>query len=310
MTVFNIAVLGECMVELQEHGEFLKKTMGGDTLNTATYTARLTHENPIEVSYVTALGTDTFSEQMLNQWQKDHINTDLVLRLKNKQPGLYLIETDNTGERTFHYWRNDSAAKYIFDQPESPALLEKLYHYDALYLSGITLAILTEHGREALFAFLDKFQEKGGVVIFDNNYRPKLWESQEIAQKNYLAMLAKTNIALLTFDDEQDLYSDKDIDTCIKRTQEAGVKEIIIKRGSQDCLIVTSKGQVAVTPNHIDNVVDTTAAGDSFSAGYLAKRFCGGSPAESAQVGHDLAGTVIQYPGAVIPNKAMPNIKL
>ncbi|MDB1126035.1 2-dehydro-3-deoxygluconokinase [Vibrio algarum] len=311
MASLNIAVLGECMVELQQQPEnMLKRAFGGDTLNTAVYLSRLTKNHAINVSYVTALGNDPFSQDMVDQWSSEGIDTSLILRLEDKQPGLYYIETDDTGERYFHYWRNDAAAKYLFDQDESKALLDKLHNYNAIYLSGITLAILTDNGREVMFQFLDSFRESGGKVIFDNNYRPKLWKDKATAVENYMAMLHKTDIALLTFDDDQDLYGDTDLDECIFRTTNAGVKEIVIKRGSKECLVITDDIAEYVSATKVSNVVDTTAAGDSFSGGYLAQRFTGGTAIKSAEVAHKMAGTVIQYPGAIIPAEAMPSIEL
>ena len=53
-------------------------------------------------------------------------------------------------------------------------------------------------------------------------------------------------------------------------------------------------------------VVDTTAAGDSFSAAYIAARLAGAEPAEAARAGHRLGGVVVCYPGAIIPRSAMP----
>lgn len=195
----------------------------------------------------------------------------------------------------------------MFDHAESAALLEKLNGYDAIYLTGITLAILTENGRNELFKLLESFS---GKVFFDNNYRPKLWESQEVAQKWYLKMLSYTDTALLTFDDEQDLYGDEHVEQCIERTTGAGVKELIIKRGGKECLVVDGDNANYVSANVINNVVDTTAAGDSFSAGFLAKRLCGGTAQEAAAAGHAVAGTVIQYSGAIIPAEAMPELSL
>ncbi len=52
--------------------------------------------------------------------------------------------------------------------------------------------------------------------------------------------------------------------------------------------------------------VDTTAAGDSFAAGYLAARLRGEAPAAAARAGHRLAAVVITHPGAIIPREAMP----
>ncbi|WP_084627895.1 PfkB family carbohydrate kinase [Elstera litoralis] len=52
--------------------------------------------------------------------------------------------------------------------------------------------------------------------------------------------------------------------------------------------------------------VDTTAAGDSFAAGYLAARLGGASVHAAALAAHRLASIVIQHPGAIIPKAAMP----
>ena len=61
---------------------------------------------------------------------------------------------------------------------------------------------------------------------------------------------------------------------------------------------------VAATP--VARVVDTTAAGDSFAAAYLATRLAGGGPAAAAASGHRLAGAVVSHRGAIIPRDAMP----
>ncbi|CAH8190061.1 2-dehydro-3-deoxygluconokinase [Vibrio aestuarianus] len=310
MNSVKIAVIGECMVELQKKAGAFTQSFGGDTLNTALYLSRLTKAQQVQTNYVTALGQDPFSETMIQKWQAEGLNTELVLRIENKQPGLYYIETDSTGERSFMYWRNDAAAKYLFDQTSSPTLVDKLFEFDAIYLSGITLAIFTENGRNTLFSFLEAYTAKGGQVIFDNNYRPKLWNSQREAIENYTKMLTFTDTALLTFDDEQLLYGDLYLEQCIDRTTQAGVKEIVIKRGSKDCLVIDAEGAQYVPATLVDNVVDTTAAGDSFSAGYLAKRLCGGTPKESACAGHAVAGRVIQHHGAIIPEQAMPKLSL
>ncbi|MFT6927399.1 MAG: 2-dehydro-3-deoxygluconokinase [Psychromonas sp.] len=308
MAKFKIAIIGECMIELQQNGEALKRSFGGDTLNTAVYLARLSNDKNIQTTYVTALGCDSFSTEMLNAWQAEGIDTSKVLRLEDKNPGLYYIETDDSGERSFYYWRNDAAAKYLLEQAQSEKLLNNLLEFDAIYLSGISLAILTQQSRDKLFVFLKAFKAKGGQLMFDNNFRPKLWPSKEQAITNYLKILSLTDIALLTFDDEQMLYGDIDKQDCIKRTQAAGVKEIAIKMGSDACLVVIGDNITSVPCIVTTNVVDTTAAGDSFSGGYLAKRLTGGSATESALAGHKVASQVIQYRGAIIPTEAMPKI--
>lgn len=305
----KIAVIGECMIEMSEKGAEVKRGFGGDTLNTSVYIARQVPAAALSVEYVTALGNDNFSQQMLDAWQSENVGTGLIQRMANRLPGLYYIETDDTGERTFWYWRNEAAAKFWLETPEAVAICEKLATFDYLYLSGISLAILSPSSREKLFSLLRECRANGGQVIFDNNYRPRLWASQQETQQVYQQMLECTDIAFLTLDDEDALWGEKPVEEVISRTQAAGVKEIVIKRGAESCLVAVGAEpvvEVAAVKLPKEKVIDTTAAGDSFSAGYLAVRLTGGDAAEAAKRGHLTASTVIQYRGAIIPREAMP----
>lgn len=309
MPTQKIAVIGECMIELSQKGAELNRGFGGDTLNTSVYIARQVKPDALSVHYVTALGTDSFSQQMLDAWQQEAVKTDLTQRMDNRLPGLYFIETDATGERTFYYWRNEAAARYWLDSDQADAICQTLAQFDYLYLSGISLAILSPASRDKLLTLLRQCRANGGKVIFDNNYRPRLWASKEETREVYNQMLSCTDIAFLTLDDEDALWGEKPVEEVIHRTQAAGVQEVVVKRGADSCLVAV-QGQPIVDVPAVklpkEKVVDTTAAGDSFSAGYLAIRLTGGSAEAAAKRGHLTASTVIQYRGAIIPRDAMP----
>lgn len=310
MTHKKIAIIGECMIELSQKGSDLSRGFGGDTLNTAVYLARQLPAESLSVEYVTALGTDTFSNEMIAAWQQEKVNTALVQRIENKLPGLYFIETDAQGERTFWYWRNEAAARYWLESDSADDICQQLAQFDYIYLSGISLAILNHNSREKLLSLLAQCRNNGGKVIFDNNYRPRLWQSREEAQQAYAAMLACTDIAFLTLDDETLLWGEASVDAVVARTRAAGVNEIVIKRGAESCLVALNDEpllEVAAVKLAKEKIVDTTAAGDSFSAGYLAVRLAGGSAEAAAARGHLTASTVIQHRGAIIPQAAMPH---
>lgn len=304
MVDLNITLIGECMIELQQVGQNLRKSFGGDTLNTAVYLSRLTVNKNVNVSYATALGQDKFSKEMMNNWKREGIDTQFVQCSEVKQPGLYVVETDDEGERSFLYWRNDSAAKYWLETA-STEFIDNLVKQDVIYLSGISLAILPPESREKLYRLLDRCNKAGGKVFFDNNYRPQLWESAEQAAENYKRLLSVTHTALLTFDDEQSVFGDACIEECIARTCDLGVQEIVIKRGGKECLIVNNEETFVVEANAIakEKVIDTNAAGDSFAAGYMSKRLLGASSIIAAKKAHQVAGTVIQHRGAIIDAK-------
>ncbi|MFM2483898.1 2-dehydro-3-deoxygluconokinase [Celerinatantimonas yamalensis] len=312
MSQLQIAILGECMVELQQQPSgLLSRKFGGDTLNTAVYLSRLTRHADVAISYITGLGEDNLSQEMIDSWQNEGIDTQFVQRLPNKLPGLYLIETDNNGERHFRYWRNDAAAKFCLEQANSSKIIDALAQFDLIYLSGISLAILTPTSRTHLFEALTKAKAAGKTIVFDNNYRPALWQSPTQAQQLYQQMLQLTDLALLTFDDELALYGEHTMDECLVRTRAFGVQTVVMKMGAEPCHIYVEDEQYIVPATFIEKerIVDTTAAGDSFGAGFMAATVLGKDPTTAAMWGHRLAGTVIQYKGAIIDIQCMPTFE-
>jgi 2-dehydro-3-deoxygluconokinase len=298
----RVASIGECMVEFSAATDGLfARGFGGDTLNTALYLARL----GVNTSYVTALGDDSLSDAMLAAWKAEGIKTDEVMCLPGRLPGLYMIERDARGERSFLYWRDRAPAREFFDRADDAAL-ERLSRFDWLYLSGISLSLYGEAGRARLTELLEAVRRNGGRVAFDGNYRPRGWGDTAIARRAFNDILPLADLALPTLEDEQALFADADAACCIARLKDAGVKEIVVKRGPLGCLIDSEGGFLDVPPHKTLRPVDTTAAGDSFNAGYLAARIGGALPIDAARAGHRLAGIVIMTPGAIIAREAMP----
>jgi 2-dehydro-3-deoxygluconokinase len=298
----KVASIGECMIEFSAAGGGLfARGFGGDTLNTALYLSRL----GIATSYVTALGDDSLSENMLAAWRAEGIATDEVLRLPGRLPGLYMIERDARGERSFLYWRDRAPAREFFDRVDDGAL-ERLSRFDLLYFSGISLSLYGDTGRARLQELLMAARRNGGRIAFDGNYRPRGWRDAATARRAFAEILPLVDLALPTLEDEQALFGDADAAERIARLRTAGIEEIVVKRGGLGCLIMAGGDCVDVPPAKTVQPVDTTAAGDSFNAGYLAARLRGASAVEAARAGHRLAGVVIMSPGAVIPREAMP----
>lgn len=303
----SIAALGECMLELQGQAfGALRQSFGGDTLNTAVYLARC-GGGQLRVHYATALGDDSLSSGLLERWALEGVQTGLVQRLPGRLPGLYLIELDEGGERRFHYWRGQAAARSYFDAAAT-ALEAQADALDALYLSGISLAILPDAGRERVLALMARMRAAGKVVAFDNNFRPRLWASVGDACHWYERAFAAASVALITADDHQALLGLPDLAAAVAAAQALPVHEIAIKRGALPAIVGGPEGWQEVATQAVPRVVDTTAAGDSFAAGYLCRRLRGHPPADAAAFGNRLAARVIQHPGALIPREAMQDL--
>lgn len=305
----QIGVIGEAMLELsQQTPTSLSLAFAGDTLNFAIYLRRLLQKQALDIHYVTALGQDVYSDQMLLDWQKEGLKTDLISRINNKLPGLYLIRTDNKGEREFYFYRSESAARELFKGDNLIDLSQQLAGMDYLYFSGITLAILDAASREYLADILQKAKQAGAQIIFDTNYRPSLWPSPESAKKVIQAFLKYVNIALPTFIDDQLVFADATPEACVQRLLKNGVSEIVVKCGAEPALVATANHQQRVSSCLVDKIIDTTAAGDSFNSAYLAARLSGFDPVKSCLYGHELAAKVITQPGAIISRTIMPKL--
>ena len=303
----RVVLFGECMIELrgQVFGA-MQQGFGGDTLNTAIYLARLCREQDIQVCYATALGIDVFSDHMIAAWQAEGIDTSLVSLLSNHLPGLYAIQVDPSGERHFFYWRDTSTARSYFEAPSTP-LEDTTSDVSVFYFSGISLAILPPEGRERLLAMAGRVRAEGGIVAFDNNFRPRHWPKIAEARAIYDHTYALSNLVLITLDDEMTLRGETDADRMLADVLALAIPEVVVKRGVQPTLVrVAGTPPLAVPVEPVPRVVDTTAAGDSFAGAYLAMRLTGIPPAPAARAANRMAGVVIQHPGAIIPADAMP----
>ncbi len=304
MSRSKIVVVGEPMVEFAPNasGAF-ELGFGGDVYSVSVYLKRLLDQpaNP-NVQLMTAIGSDAFSEKFLSDLSGHKVDTSLVYQHPEKNIGLYLIHTDDAGERSFSYWRSDSAAKQVMSMATEQPRIDEVPH--TVFVSGITLAIFSPEAREQLFAWLKDLKEKGASIVFDPNYRPRLWESQEVAQAAMTQAFSLSDIALPGIEDLEDLYGLATPAAATQYLQSLGVKEIVIKNGPDgvDLNVEGASSFVSITP--INDVVDTTAAGDSFNAGYLSSRIKGFSASESAQRASKVAGVVIQHAGAIVPEAA------
>jgi 2-dehydro-3-deoxygluconokinase len=296
------------MLELQGSAfGAMQQTYGGDTLNTAVYMARCGARQGLQVDYATALGDDPLSSGMLQRWQANGVGCTLVRQLPGRLPGLYMIEVDEHGERRFSYWRDQAAARACFDTDEGATPLEQQARsIDALYFSGISLAILPPAGRQRLLQVAAQVRAQGGVVAFDNNYRPRLWTNAEDARVGFAAATAVATVALMTLDDEQALWGEADANAQLQRTLGLPCAEVVVKRGAQATLVRCADQALATVPTEpVPRVVDTTAAGDSFAGAYLASRLGGASAVHAAAAGNRLAARVVQHRGAILPASTM-----
>jgi 2-dehydro-3-deoxygluconokinase len=292
----RILSIGECMVEMapaQTAGQF-QMSFAGDTLNTAWYLHRA--QPQWTVDYLTAIGTDNASQNMVQFLNAEGLGIDDLIEVPERTVGLYMIELSN-GERSFSYWRSQSAARLL--AADKTALEQRLLNRDMIYFSGITLAILEGEGRENLLAALATARSNGAQIVFDPNLRPKLWADTKTMCELITRAAEVSDVVLPSHDDEAAFFGDAGPQATIERYLEAGATTVIGKNGAGEILYSHDGVAGTIHPKPVNKIVDTTAAGDSFNAGFIAK-FPDGDIEGAILAGCDLAGKVICGRGALV----------
>jgi 2-dehydro-3-deoxygluconokinase len=287
------------MLELRHLDETtLRLGYAGDVYNTAVYLSRVARELhvPLEVGFLTGVGNDTYSQAMRAAWRSEGV-LDRSLVVQGKRPGMYAIQTDAAGERAFVYWRSDSAARSLLTGIDWIAEVDA----DLVYLSGITLQLLSADAHDALLRRLDALPAAQTTIAFDTNFRREGWSSAEEAARAIDAVVTRASIVFTTLADEETLYGRSTPERALESVARLGPAEIILKAGPNGVWLQSGDGRwhLPATPPAV--VTDTTAAGDALAGGYLAARVAGSPPLEAVGIGMRVAAVVVAYPGALAP---------
>ena len=287
------------MVELRAVGaDTFARSYAGDVYNTAVYLKRSLPA--AQVQFLTAIGDDAMSKAMRRMWRAQEIDDALAFPVAGGSAGLYLIETDAFGERSFQYWRKDSAARRwlarLVERGES-----LLHGADIVYFSGITLAILNPDERAAAIELLRRARTHVGLIAFDPNVRLRLWQSPQVAAQTIRAAMSTCDIALPSAEDLSWLFGIGEPMRQIGLLMEMGVREVALTLGAAGCAIADGEVHKRLPTPSVERVIDTSGAGDAFNGAYLANRLQGNSPDEAAQAALRVASRVVTHAGAIVP---------
>jgi 2-dehydro-3-deoxygluconokinase len=301
----NAVAVGEAMVELApvDEGQY-RRGFAGDTFNTAWHMAQAL-QGRARVGFVTRVGQDRISDAFVAELAADGLDVSVIGRDPGRTMGLYLIELNGV-ERSFHYWRDSSAARGL--AIDRNALARSFAGAGLIHLSGITLAILPAADRENLFAALAEARTDGARESFDPNIRPRLWSSMDEVRQVIPLVLALTDIALPSFDDEVAVWGDATPEATIARFEAAGVAEVAVKDGAGPVAVYSDGAIKMLATPPAEGIRDTTGAGDGFNAGYLSARLLGQAPEMAVAAGQAFSAEVIQHFGARVPKGSVPSL--
>ncbi|BED89350.1 ketodeoxygluconokinase [Pseudoalteromonas sp. MM1] len=306
----TLLAIGECMVELvPKRVSECQQSFAGDTYNALVYAKRFAEQLNCEL--FSAVGEDILSINMLKKWQQEGISSKQVIKTPDHNVGIYAISTDQHGERSFDYWRNQSAAKHMMELYAKQPFDFGLGKNDWVFFSGISLAILEDDSKQQLVDLLTKLKAQGCIIAFDPNYRARMWQSKAHAIEWLERAYQISDVVLPGLDDHYTLFGHTNANDIVDYCQQFAIDEVVIKAGSKGMQVFcqnTLSAQCAFNP--APQQVDSTAAGDSFAGTYLAARMTHHEPQIALHMADKVASQVVQHQGAILPFDVYQALKL
>ncbi|MBW8795753.1 MAG: sugar kinase [Streptomyces sp.] len=258
---------GETMAALRAPGPLrmggsLGLSVAGAESNVAIGLARLGHR----VRWAGRVGADELGALVLRTLRAEGIDIGHAATDDAGRPTGLLLTEPRLGTLTrVSYYRAGSAGSAVTPADVLPALASGSR---VLHLTGITPA-LSASAAETVLAAATAARDAGITVCLDVNYRSRLWTADR-ARAALRPLLAHTDL-LVASEDELPLVlqqPDAGESAAVKSLLDAGIQEVIVKRGAHGATVVTADATADRAARQVD-AVDLVGAGDAFVAGYL-----------------------------------------
>jgi fructokinase len=230
---------------------------GGSPFNVAIAVSRL----GAKTGYFGCLSTDFFGD-LLRQALKDS-GVDLSFAIDVARPTTLAFVKLENGDARYAFFDENSAGRML-TEADLPAFPKSVA---ALHFGSFSLA--TEPVGSSLEALIQR-EQNDRVISLDPNIRPTLVRNRDGYLARLARMLAMTDIARLSEEDLAWIAPDEDFEALARRWLAHGARLVILTRGAEGATAITAKHAVSV-PGIATKVVDTVGAGDTFTAGILAR---------------------------------------
>ncbi len=292
MKMFDVVSLGELLIDFTpvmiNNKLFFEKNPGGAPANVAVGVSKL----GLKAAFIGKVGDDSFGYFLKETLEKHNVDTSGLIIDKNFNTTLAFVELDEKGERNFTFLRKNGADTKL---KPTELKLDKIFHFGSLSLTD----------EPSFSATIKAIKATKGLISFDPNLRPPLWEKLELAKERILKAIKYANILKLS---EEELYFLTDISDVVKAT------EYIKKRFKTEIILITlgSKGSFYSIEEKVGyveaikvNTVDTTGAGDSFLYYFVLNKDNGFKIEEAVKFANAAAAITVTRRGAI---PALPNL--
>jgi sugar/nucleoside kinase (ribokinase family) len=234
-----------------------RKYLGGSPANIATYVAKLGGKAAV----VSKTGIGAMGRFVKEELQRAGVMTDyMVMDHRVHTSVIFVSRTKHTPD--FEAFRDGD---YHLEAKE----VEEAALQRARVVHASTFALSREPCRSAVETAFQRAHKLGKIISLDPNYSPQIWPDYREAKEVLPRMLSYATITKPSLDDAIRFFGrDKSPEKYIELYHDTGPEVVVLTMGA-DGILLSEGGQLIHIPARPVEIVDATAAGDSFWAGFL-----------------------------------------
>ncbi|WP_404787685.1 carbohydrate kinase [Altericista sp. CCNU0014] len=269
MTVPQILCIGELLFDYlaDQPGQSLEAVSswtpypGGAPANVACALARL----GTPAAYLGCLGQDPEGDALASLLDALEVNLEGLQRHPQAPTRIVYVTRTLEGDRHFAGFGKTDTTAFADAKLQASALPEKLFQTARFLVLG-TLALAYSSSREAIYRALELSKTYGLSRLVDLNWRPVFWPNPAEAAPFIHGVLAQADFIKLAREEAELFFDSSDPQSAIERYPR--VQGVFVTDGERGCRYWL-KGIAGEEPAFAVKVVDTTGAGDAFTAGLL-----------------------------------------
>jgi fructokinase len=263
----DIVSLGEILIDLfpvevgrklAEVSAFYPKP-GGASANVAVAAARLGKKS----AFIGKVGDDAFGHMLIETLKQNKVETRGMRVDEKNRTTLTFIAMPDENSAEFIFYRNPGADLCLRADELDHYLLENT---KALHCGSLTL--VDEPARSAQYNAVEMAQNKGALISFDVNHRPKLWSDHAEALKQIWRMYSLTDLLKVNETELELLTGSSDPSSGGLELVRKGVKLVAITLGTKGSYFSSTKYQGYIPP-FVVKTVDAIGCGDAFISGLI-----------------------------------------
>ncbi len=267
MKKFDVIALGELLIDFTSNGfsaqgnPLFEANPGGAPCNVLAMLNRFGHKT----AFIGKVGEDIFGQRLKQVLEEIGIDTVGLVLDQNTRTTLAFVQNDETGDRSFSFYRNPGADMMLRPEEVKEEWIEmsRVFHFG-------TLSMTHEAVREATIKALELAKKHKLLISFDPNLRESLWDSLENAKQQVAYGLQYCDILKISDNEIQWFTGEEDYDKGIKVLQDTYHIPLILLSMGKDGSRAYYKDMRVEVPGFLQKgTIETTGAGDTFMGSCL-----------------------------------------